>query len=458
VTQKAANLENNLRLVYQTELPVSIEEAFVWHLRKGAFERLLPPWVSADLLFSPGSPDEEKSKVGLKLKWGPFRCKWILEYRDYTFPREFSDVQVRGPFRHYLHRRRFLTIDPISSQLTDEITYRAPLLNKKIQKEFSRLFAWQHAILREDMKVISHYHRTPLRILLSGASGFIGSNLKIFLQLAGHEVIRLVRGREKMGEDAIYWDPIHGSVHKEDFEGFDVVVHLAGAGIAQGRWTKNKKERLFLSRCRDTWLLSHVLCHLYRPPKVLFCASAIGFYGDRSDEELMEDSPQGSGFLADLCGKWEKATEVIENRGTRVIHARFGAVLGAKGGMLKKLLGPMHWGLGGRMGSGTQWISWIGLDDLLGACYHCLMKEEISGPVNFAAPSPLIQSEFIRILAKKLGRPAFCHLPGWLLKAALGEMAREMILSSQNAKPVKLLKTGYTFRYPDLKTALDFVM
>jgi uncharacterized protein (TIGR01777 family) len=295
-----------------------------------------------------------------------------------------------------------------------------------------------------------------LRILLSGSSGFIGKNLKIFLELAGHEVIRLVRGSEALREESICWEPSHGIVKKEDFEGFDAVIHLAGAGIAQGRWTKHKKDQLFLSRCRDTWLLSQVLCRLYRPPKILLCASAVGYYGDRGEEELTEESLQGKGFLADLCGKWEKATEAIENRGTRVVHARFGVVLSAKGGMLKKILGLVRWGLGGRLGRGSQWVSWIGMDDLLGAVYHCLMTDKISGPVNVVAPQPVRQAEFMHILAKKMGRPAVCHLPSWVLKAALGEMARETILSSQKVKPGQLLKTGYVFRYPELKTALDF--
>jgi uncharacterized protein (TIGR01777 family) len=448
------------QFIFQSELPVSVEEVFAWHLRKGALERMVPPWADVDILFPPGSPDEEGSKVGLKLKWRPFGFKWILEHRNCIANQEFSDVQVHGPFRSYVHRHKFLPIASISCKLNDEITYAfsLPLLNKKIQKGLSHLFSWRHAILRDDLRMIDSYQRIPLRILLSGSSGFIGTCLKNFLQLAGHEVVRLVRGPEGLAEDSICWDPVHGSVKKEDFEGFDAVIHLAGAGIAQGRWTKNKKDQLFLSRCRDTWLLSQILCRLYRPPKVLLCASAIGYFGDRGEEELNEDSTQGSGFLADLCEKWEKATATIENRGTRVVHARFGVVLGAKGGMLKKMLRPMYLGLGGRMGSGNQWMSWIGIDDLLGAAYHCLMRDEISGPVNFVAPQPVTQIEFTRILTKKLRRPAFCHLPSWLLTVIFGEMAKEMILSGQKVKPDRLLKTGYVFRYPDLKTALDFVM
>lgn len=297
-----------------------------------------------------------------------------------------------------------------------------------------------------------------MRILLSGSSGLIGSHLRAFLQGKGHEVVRLVRSQGEKGNDAIYWDPVHGTFQKEDFEGFDAVIHLAGAGMAAGRWTEKKKEQLFLSRCRDTWLLSQVLVRLYSPPKTLLCASGVGFYGDRGDEELSEASSQGQGFLADLCGKWEKATEAIENRGTRVVHMRFGPALSEKGGMLRQLLGPFRLGLGGKMGTGKQWISWIALGDLLGALDHCLRTEEISGPVNFSAPHPVTQEEFAHILAKKLGRPAFFHLPRWLLILLFGEMAKEMLLVSQKLNPEVLLKSGYKFQYPDLKTALAEIL
>jgi len=295
-----------------------------------------------------------------------------------------------------------------------------------------------------------------VKILLSGSSGFIGSLLKAFLSAAGHTVVRLVRSREQVvAEDAIYWDPVHGDLNKEDFEGFDAVIHLAGSSIARSRWTEKVKRRLFLSRCRDTWLLSQVLCRLCRPPKIFMSASAIGFYGDRGEEALTEGSSQGTGFLADLCGKWEKASEGIENRGARTLHLRFGMVLGAHGGALSKMLPLFRLGLGGRIGSGKQMVSWIAIDDLLGAIHHCLLHEEITGPVNCVSPQALPQAAFAHMLAKKLHRPAFCLIPAFLLKIGLGEMAQEVLLSSQNVKPEKLLQTGYVFRCPDLQTALD---
>jgi uncharacterized protein len=453
-------LENTMdcHLFLQSELPVSAEEVYAWHLRPGALQRLLPPWQDVRLLFPPAPPDQEGGKVGLGWKWGPFSKRWILTHKNCIPNQEFSDVQVEGPFKRYQHRHRFVARDSLSSCLADEVTYSSSFFSKRIYREFSRYFSWRHKILRDDLATLDRYPKTPLRILLSGSSGFIGSHLSIFLQLAGHEVVRLVRDKRAHAEDAIFWDPTCGEVRKDDFEGFDAVIHLAGSGVASQLWTKKNKQRLFLSRCRDTWLLSQVLCRLHCPPRILISASAIGYYGDRGEEELTEESPVGKGFLADLCEEWERATDAIENRGTRVIHARFGAVLGARGGILHRLLPLFRWGLGGRLGSGQQVMSWMGIDDLLGAILHCMMKKEITGPVNFVSPTPVTQGEFTRLLAKKVGRPALCPVPAALLKLALGDMARELFLSSQKVNPQKLLSTGYAFRYPTLETALDFVM
>lgn len=295
-----------------------------------------------------------------------------------------------------------------------------------------------------------------LKILISGSGGFVGKALVPFLEAAGHEITSLSRGKGSKEDGKIFWDPDTGTLHKEDFEDFDAVIHLAGKNIASGRWTKKRKQEFFLSRCRDTWLLSQVLLRLYRPPKTLISASAIGIYGNRGKEILTEESARGRGFLADLCVKWEEATIPIANRGTRVVNTRFGTILGRSGGMLGKMIPLFKLGLGGYFGSGQQIISWVAFDDVVGAINHALHTDTLEGPVNITAPHPVSQREFVKILAKKFHRPAFCHIPGWALKILVGkEMAEEMLLSGSYVLPEKLLKTGYQFKYPTLEEALE---
>ncbi len=294
-----------------------------------------------------------------------------------------------------------------------------------------------------------------MNILITGESGFIGSALSSFLKKSDYQIKKLVRTKKNLQPDEIFWDPVSGEVNKDDFEDFDAVIHLAGKNVASGRWTKKRKQEIFLSRCRDTWLLSQVLLRLYRPPKTLICASAVGIYGNRGDEILTEESAVGEGFLAHVCSEWEKATIPIANRGTRVVNGRFGLVLGASGGMLHKMVPFFKWGLGGVLGSGKQFVSWIALEDLLCAIEFALTHQELEGPVNMTAPSPVTMEEFVKTIAKALHRPAFFHLPAPLLKLLLGEMATELFLTSTRAIPEKLIQSGFDFQYPELKLFCD---
>lgn len=311
-------------------------------------------------------------------------------------------------------------------------------------------------MIREDLKLIDKQASSPLKILISGANGFIGSQLKLFLQLAGHSVKRLVRYKQEMSADTIYWDPEKEQFSSQDFEGFDAIFHLAGAPIAR-RWTKKYRNKLFCSRCRDSWLLSQVLSRLHAPPKTVISASAIGFYGD-CKKKVTEDSSAGEGFLPTLCQQWEAAWKAIEQRESRVVYARFGIVLGAKGGMLRQVLPIYHLGLGGRIGSGNQYLSWIGIDDAIGALYHLLITENVSKAVNVVTPYPIKQKEFSSILAAKLHRPHFFSLPSCLISLILGEMGKEMLLANIQVYPQKLLESGYSFRYPHLQEALDWII
>ncbi len=288
-----------------------------------------------------------------------------------------------------------------------------------------------------------------MRILLSGSSGFIGGALRLFLTEKGNEVVPLVRSCSPISR-SVCWDPLKGRVRKEDFEDFDVVIHLAGESLATGRWTRRKKQRLLNSRCRDSWLLSQILLRLCRPPPLVLCASAIGFYGDRGQECLTEKSLKGEGFLPDLCEQWESAMQGIEKRGARVVHPRFGLVLDPSGGYLRQIFLLSQLGLGGRLGDGQQIIRWIALQDVLEGINHVISTPQLEGPVNFVAPAPVSQAEFMRVIQDKRGRKMGLPISAWMLRILLGEKAEAMLLSSAHVIPQKLLESGYRFQCPHL--------
>lgn len=292
-----------------------------------------------------------------------------------------------------------------------------------------------------------------MKILVSGGSGLIGRALVSALEKDRHEVTVLSRS-EAVQAPRLLWDPERGKIDARMLDGFNVVIHLAGESIAAGRWTPLMKERIRESRCRGTGLLAQTVAAVPRPPQIFVCASAIGFYGDRGDEVLTEDSPAGTGFLADVCREWESACRPAASRGIRVVHARFGVVLSRRGGALKKMLPPFRWGLGGKIGSGRQWWSWIGLSDVVGAIQQTLKDGSLSGPVNVTAPGPVRHDEFIRILGRVLRRPAVTPLPAFAAKLVLGEMADALLLASARVEPKKLIQSGYVFRAPTLAQAL----
>jgi len=290
-----------------------------------------------------------------------------------------------------------------------------------------------------------------LRVLVSGASGFIGATLCSHLSEQGHAIVRLVRVVPRSA-DEIQWDPEAGWAVKEAFECFDAVIHLAGEPLSITRWTQEKKKKILYSRTVGTWLLSHILASLHEPPKIFISASAFGFYGDRGEEVLNEESSAGTGFISSVCTEWEKATQAIQARGTRTVQTRFGIVLGA-GGMLQKMLLPYKLGLGATLGPGTQWISWIALHDLIRAMDH-ILRSNLEGPVNFVSPHPVRQKDFSHTLARLLSGPAFLKIPAFVLRLILGQVADELILASARVAPAKLLDSGFTFKYPTLEEAL----
>jgi uncharacterized protein (TIGR01777 family) len=296
-----------------------------------------------------------------------------------------------------------------------------------------------------------------MRILMTGASGLIGTALVPSLTSSGHEVTRLVRGQPKPGEKAVHWDPLAGNIDVSAIEGIEAVVHLAGENIAE-RWTAAKKASIRDSRVKGTQLLCETLTRLSSPPKVLVSASAIGYYGDRGEETLTDDSPPGRGFLSEVCRAWEAATEPARQHGLRVVQLRLGIVLSTAGGALAKMLPPFRLGLGGILGSGRQYMSWIALDDVAGVFEHVILSDGLQGPTNAVAPRAVTNQEFTKTLGQVLGRPTVMPLPAFAARLMFGEMADELLLASARVQPTKLLASGYQFRYTELAEALRHLL
>ena len=296
-----------------------------------------------------------------------------------------------------------------------------------------------------------------MKILIGGSHGLVGTALIKSLETEGHEIFRLVR-HAPTSKTEVEWSPDRYSIALARIEGFDAVVNLAGESIAEGRWTEDKKRRIRESRVKGTKLLGDALANLAVPPKTLVCASAIGYYGNRGDELLTETSAPGDDFLAKVCAEWEEATALATEKGIRVVNARFGVILDTNGGALKKMLPPFRMGVGGKVGSGKQWMSWIALDDVVGALNFVLTKDSLRGPVNFVAPVPVTNAEFTKTLGKVLSRPTVLPIPAFAIKLLFGEMGEALLLGSQRVAPERLTAAGYEFGYPQLEHALVHIL
>jgi len=297
-----------------------------------------------------------------------------------------------------------------------------------------------------------------MKILVSGSHGLVGKALTRSLTNSGNEVVRLVRRKPSFGAVEIEWHPNHGVVDHEQLEGLDAVVHLAGESIAGGRWDEKRKRAIRESRTRGTSLLSESLARLSRPPSVLLSASAIGYYGDRGDEVLTEESSPGNDFLANVCVEWEALTKPAVEKGIRTVNTRFGIILDAQGGALAKMLTPFRLGVGGRVGDGKQWMSWIALSDVVAAIEFLMTDKSIHGPVNVVSPNPVTNSEFTETLGRALSRPTIFPLPAFAARLAFGEMADALLLSSQRVEPGVLETKGFKFSWPTLEPALKHIL
>lgn len=296
-----------------------------------------------------------------------------------------------------------------------------------------------------------------MKILISGSTGFVGSALVPFLEEHGHSVHRLVRHAPKPGRGDIQWDPEAGTIEKSALEGFDAVIHLSGENIGE-RWSAEKKRRIRDSRVKTTQLLAESLASLDQPPRVMISASAVGYYGNRGDEVLTEESPPGKMFLSEVCREWEAAAEAAAKAGIRVVNTRMAPVISPNGGVLAEILPLFKKGLGGKIGSGRQYMSWIAMEDMLRAELHILNTESLRGPVIVASPNPVTNEEFTRIMGRVLEKPTTLIAPAFALRLRFGAMADEVLLQSARLSPVKLMASGFEFRYPDLEETLRHLL
>ena len=443
----------------RVSLPVSAAAAWKWHEAPEAFGRLNPSFDPVEVVERSGGL-EVGARTVIAMQLGPVPQKWVAVHTACEPGRMFQDTQESGPFTRWVHTHRFLDA-PGGSVLEDSVDYELPMgfLGQTFggpfaQTTLERLFDYRHRVTTMDLERHARFADQPkLTVAVSGASGLIGTALKAFLGTGGHTVRAMKRGQ---GGNAI---------DVAALEGADAVVHLAGAGVAEGRWTDGRKKEIIDSRVAFTRALVEALGSLKQRPKVLLSGSAMGIYGDRGDELVDESSaagPRGDGrgpaFLSKVCEDWEAEAVRAEKLGMRVALLRTGVVLTPKGGALKEMLPPFKAGVGGPISGGKQWMSWICLEDTIGAIHHALYTDGVSGPVNLVSPSPVTNAEFSKTLGKVLSRPAVVPVPAFALKLAFGEMAEGTLLPSLRVKPSVLEKTGFAFVHPQLEQCLRFCL
>ena len=452
---------------------ISSNELFAWHIREGAFERLNPPWHQFKVIERIGNI-QNGGTVKIKMKIaGPIHTTWLVKHSDYVEGKQFRDRQIRGLFSSWTHTHLFNPLELSSCVLDDHVEYSLPggslseiIASSLINKKLSQMFDYRHRLTCGDLRVHSNANKIrgderPMTIGITGSSGFLGSSLIPFLTTGGHRVVRFLR--HPVGDDdnfknvkSIQWNPSSSSASLND-ENIDAVVNLAGETIF-GRWTRKKKKRIFDSRVNTTKSLCKLLSSLDKPPKVLVSASATGYYGDRADEILTEESspsPSSNDFLSDVCKNWEESTQIAKESGIRVVNVRLGIVLSSSSGMLSKILPLFKLGLCGRIGNGNHYMSWIGLDDLLGLILYAIADKSIAGPVNTVSPNPITNHDFVSTLGKVLSRPTIFSIPESIIKLPLGEeLAQAALLSSTRVIPERLIKMGYQFRFPYLESVL----
>lgn len=442
-----------------------VEDVWAWYDSPGAFRRIMPEWEGIRPLEAGRLVDNATTRFRVSL--GPLRPMWVARHYGVVPGEVFNDVMEKGPFGKWDHEHRFVSTGATSSEIHDTIQWKLPLhpltfwtAPFTVKGRMDQMFAYRTVRVQEDLKRIAMYADRPKhRVLVSGSTGLIGMQLCAFLQAAGHEVVRLVRPSTTLPPDAsdqprVLWNDQTGEVLEGSMEGFDTVIHLAGAGIGDKRWSAKRKALIETSRTVATEQLVRLFTSLANPPKTFLCSSAIGFYGNRGDEVLDETSTAGDNFLAKTCIAWEAAGAAASEAGIRTVWMRTGIVTTPMGGALQKLLLPTLVGAGGPAGGGRQYYSWISMDDQIYATYHLMMTPDCEGVYNLTAPEPVTQKQYAKVLGSVLRRPAFAPAPGFVLKLMFGELAQALVLDGQRVLPKRLQESGYVFRHERLEPCL----
>ncbi len=441
----------------ETTIEASAEQLFDWHAQPGAFPRLLPPWEGTRVVQRAHSLAVGERTILDMAMLGPIRTQWVAEHTYCERPTGFDDVQREGPFTSWLHQHRFH-----DGRLEDRIEWVPPMgglgvavAGASLEARIDRGFQFRHARTKEDVERLAAGPQ-GLRVAVTGASGLVGTALSNFLSSGGHTVVPLVRKKEDVERlGGIFWNVREQVVDAAALEGIDAVVHLAGAGVAEGAWTDERKSVLRDSRIDGTRLLSEALAGLTDKPKVFVSGSAVGVYGDRGGDVVDATSGPGTGFLADLGQAWEATTEAAEAAGIRTVKLRTGIVLALNGGALPAMLPAFRAGTGGPIGGGQQYVPWIHLDDLVYAIHFAIGNDAVRGPINGTGPTPVPQRDFARALGRALSRPAFVPAPGAALRMIMGaEKADELVLAGQNAVPNELAAAGFRWAHPEVEGAL----
>ncbi|MEE2758869.1 MAG: TIGR01777 family oxidoreductase [Candidatus Thermoplasmatota archaeon] len=449
-----------MKYQYETHTDSPRADVFDWFERRGSFRRLMPPWEVAEEIHSDETLEDGAKRV-FRFPMGPFKMTWVAKHLGYQPPEKFEDVMEKGPFKSWHHVHKFIENNG-GTLVQEEVEYQLPfgILGRifgsgNVRKRLDRMFQAREIRLIRDLQRHSDFRNLPRkRILVSGSSGMIGRQLVAFLDTGGHEIWRLVRRTPKEELNEIQWDPAGGKIDSSLLEGFDIVIHLGGAGIGDRRWTKSRKELIERSRTDSTTLLANALASLEKKPDVFLVSSAIGWYGDRGDEILNEESKVGTGFLPETCVAWEAAANSTREAGIRTIHARTGVVLDGCGGALQKMLLPAKLGAGGPIGLGKQWFSWVSMDDQIYAIHHLIMSTETEGIYNLTSPNPLRQKYFAKALGRVLKRPAFLPTPPIAIWFLYGKMGVALTTESQRVIPTRLIETGYVFQHQNAEEAL----